>query len=60
MTLPKETGCEGDFFYETLDLGTKEFSFDHTRNLHSRRGNFVACPYSDSRSVGMLFQETRL
>ena len=60
MTLPKETGSEDDFFYETMALGREESSFDHTRDLHSRRGDFVACPYSDSRSVAILFQEPRL
>ena len=60
VTSPRETGCEGDFFYETLGLGSKEFSFYHTRDSHSSRRGFVAWPYSDSRSVAMLFQETRL
>jgi len=55
-----KTGGEGGFFYETLGLGSKEFPFFHTRDSHSRRCDFVACPYSDSRSVGMLFQDTRL
>ena len=58
--LPKETGCEGDFFYETLGLGSKEFSIYHTRDSHSRRCDFVTFPYSDGRSVAILFQEPRL
>jgi hypothetical protein len=60
VTLPRQTGNEDDFFYETLGLGSKEFSFYHTRDSHSTRRDFVHCPYSDSRSVGILFQETRL
>jgi len=31
VTLPSETGCEDDFLYETLGLGSKESSFYHTR-----------------------------
>ena len=43
MTLPRETGCEGDFFYETLALGREESSFDHTRDSHSRRCDGITC-----------------
>lgn len=41
MTLPRETGCEDDFFHETMGLGREESSFDHTRDSHSRRCDCV-------------------
>jgi hypothetical protein len=45
---------------EIMGLGQEESSFDCARDSHSSRRDFVACPYSDSRFVDILFQEIRL
>jgi hypothetical protein len=60
LDLAKAGAPESSCSDEIMGLGQEESSFDCARDSHSSRRDFVGCPYSDSRSVGILFQETRL